>query len=121
MDINCEYDKQSKCNNCKHKQQCTLTVPMTNDLQQTQNKIKELTDEIEKIKKDINEWKTLNRQIKAGYYTGRKNIKGAWISTPSDIINIPNIGFLEEELEEKIVELRLYQNKEVELIKRNME
>lgn len=117
MKINCEYDKKSKCNTCKHKQVCTLTVKMTDELYKIQTRIIELTDEIEKIKKDIEEWKKLNRQIKSGLYHTKKNIRGEWITKPSHIINIPDLGFLEEELEEKTNELLLYQNREIELIK----
>lgn len=119
--IECDYDNKNRCNNCKHKQQCTLTINMTEDLQETQNKIAELIDEINKLKEDIKEWRKIDRQIKAGYYTGMKNIRGDWIDTPSDVINIPTISFLLSELEDKRIVLRLYQSKEIELIKKNME
>lgn len=107
IEIKCDLN----CADCKYSQLCTIKKPTPKHLKKAEEKIEDLSQQIENLKQEIQIHHNLQMRIKAGEYTNKKNRTGDKITTEYDIMNLYDLHDIEEELLEKEEELNNYINK----------
>lgn len=116
--MNCEYDEKNKCKSCKYKKVCPFLIPTNPSLDKIQIQIRDLLQQIQQIKRDIQQVHEIQGFIDAGYYKDQTNIFGDPILEVKDVANYPSLSVLREDLKDLQFELKLWRRKELEEIKR---
>ncbi len=115
--INCNYDDKNKCTGCKLEKTCLLKTGTNPTIQQVQKHIRDLLILIDMSENDLKNIDKIQTMLDSSYYDKKHNINGDNIKTVQDVANLPAREAVSMELDDLRYELKLYRQKELQLLK----